>query len=239
MKDACPECGDEYKALAQHWRYSPEHRPDFSDYQKEVITGVLMGDGNIDSHTGGRPRLRVTSITKPYLDLLDDILGIHSLGVELKTTAEEAVERNIETGFSPNADVNDYSDLYELRTRNSPNLEQFSNWYDSGHKIWPDVELTPTILKHLYVCDGSLNKTSGQVHISCSNELDRKNKLEQRFESAGLQINNWNDKVRDVNGYEGTVSTSLVINKSNTDEFFEYIGQPLPGFEYKWPERYK
>lgn len=239
MSDTCPECGTEYKSLGGHWRYNPDHRKEFNDYQIEVITGVLMGDGNIDSLTSKNPRLRVTSVNRKYLEYLDSILGIHSLGIELKSTAEESAKRNRQTNFSPDADKSDYSDIYELRTRNSPNLKEFSEWYSTGEKIWPEVSLTPEILKHLYCCDGSLGKSSGQVHISCSNEIDNKEIVEDMFSSEGLNVDNWNDKVRDVNGYEGTISTSLVINKSNVGEFFNYIGDPIPGFEYKWPEEYK
>lgn len=239
MTDTCPSCENHYKALGQHWRYNPTHKPNFTEYQKELITGVLMGDGTINTNTNANPRMRVTSITKDYLEYLDEMFGVHSLGVNLKTTAEEAVDRNIKTEFSPNAKVENYSDLYELRTRNNPELSEFADWYSSGKKKWPDIKLTPIVLKNLYVCDGSFNHRKSQVHISCSNEIDNKQKVENMFSRAGLSIDNWNDKTRNVNGYEGSTSTSIVINKSNHKKFFDYIGQPLPGFKYKWPETYK
>lgn len=198
-----------------------------------------MGDGNINSTNGSNPRLRVSSINKQYLNHLDNVFGVHSLGVNLKQSASESALRNRKTDFSPDAREENYSDLYELHTRNSPELNKFQGWYNDNGKTWPKVELNRTILKHLYCCDGSFNNRTRQVHISCSNERDEKDKVEEMFGSVGINVDSWNDKVRDVPGYEGSISTSLVINKSNIDNFFKYIGNPVSGFEYKWPEEYK
>ena len=87
-KVECPECGDEYQTLGTHWYYNESHRPELTDYQKEVITGLMMGDGSLNRQQGENPRLVVGMITKEYLEELDEIFGCLSTGVRLKTTTE-------------------------------------------------------------------------------------------------------------------------------------------------------
>lgn len=47
----CPECCDEYEHLGQHWHYSPSHRPELTQKQKEITVGLVMGDGSINDES--------------------------------------------------------------------------------------------------------------------------------------------------------------------------------------------
>jgi hypothetical protein len=44
-RQTCPDCGESFKSVGHHWRYSPSHRPDITSKQKEILTGLVMGDG--------------------------------------------------------------------------------------------------------------------------------------------------------------------------------------------------
>lgn len=236
----CKECGDSFSRIGSHWYYNPDHRPPLTDEQKEIISGVLMGDGWI--HTQDyTPSLQIKSVTPEYLSWLDSKFGTLGTSVRLSITAKENAQKSRDSDFSPNANREDYSDVYKWNTRCHPELEEFESWYDSGEKVWPkDLELTPMVLKNLYVCDGTFdnNGTSFRILISCSNEKNNKEKVDSIFSNAGFEIGNW--KVGDsyVDKYPNKKNVKIEFTANTTSEMFEYMGKPIPGFEYKWPERF-
>lgn len=231
MSNKCPECGESFKALGIHWRKGGCNHPPFTKEQDEIITGLVMGDGCINLTTK-TPRLQINMTSKEYLIHLDDIFGILSTGVTLHQTAKERANQNNESGFHPDADEKNYKDAYWLQTRSHPGLSKFADWYESGKKVWPDdIELSPTVLKHWFVGDGSWHNTSGQnyIRIAMSNEKENVEKVSQYFTDCGLPQPNFQ-----TNGEYCAASFTV----SESVELWEYMGEPLPGFEYKWPDRY-
>jgi hypothetical protein len=233
----CPFCGKSYERLGRHWTENPQHHPSFNEKHHAVTTGVLMGDGSI-SRDSDNPRLVVKMTNKEYLEYLSNIFGILSLDVKLDKTASEAARRSKERGFSDVACENNYSDLYSLQTRRSVKFKPYTEWYDGGDKIWPkDIELSPTVLKHWYVCDGSLQKRDSEhgfrMTIALSNERGNRRKVEQMFERANIPVPcNWDERKRD----SGRWDVNIYWRNEQTRELIEYMGTPLPGFEYKWPK---
>lgn len=239
MKEVrCPECGNNYEAMGIHWNSSPTHRPNISKYQKEVITGLLMGDGSINrSHK--TPFLEVNMTSKNYLKYLDDIFGILSTGVKYRISAKNMAKKDRERGFNSEAKEENYSDQYRLKTRSHPELQQFANWYSTGEKVWPaDIELTPTVLKHWYCGDGYwFNKNNQKsIRMAMSNEIGNENKINEIFTNVGLPQPSTYSSSERKDGSK-TFSASFTVKSSNT--LFEYMGKPLPDFEYKWPEEYR
>jgi len=150
-KVECPECGEKYKQLGQHWTGSCS-APQLTKQQYDIVVGLLMGDGNL-RRNGKNPHIKIVMISPNYLEYLDEMFGCLGTGIRLTQTAAESAKRNRDSGFSPNAKEENYSDLYQWRTRSLPELHDF-NWYKTGKKVWPeDIELTPTVLKHLYCGD--------------------------------------------------------------------------------------
>lgn len=228
MEDICPECDGKYKKLGCHWRYNPDHRPSFTDYQRDVITGLLMGDGSLN-RSSSNPHLGVQMITPNYLQYIDQIFGCIGTGVKFSMTAAESAERNRDSGLRPTANENDYSDVYRWQTRCHPELHEF-NWYKTGEKVWPeDIELTPTVLKHWYCGDGhwANNAQNSCVSIAMSNEMENKDKINKYFRKVGLP---------EPSNYIGCKAE---FTKEQSHKLWEYMGEPLPDFEYKWPERYR
>jgi hypothetical protein len=236
-KVACPECGEKYENLGQHWRYNPSHRPSFTQHQEEVITGLIMGDGYIDTHNKN-PLIKCGMISQNYLEYIDSVFGCLGTGVSLQITAKESAKKSRDRGFSPNAKAENYSDLYRWTSRTHPELEEWANWYSTGKKIWPeDIELTPVVLKHWYCGDGCWRNTDSKNYISIamSNEIENQDKVTQIFENVGLPApSNYNISERK----DGSKKCNAEWTVEQSKELWEYMGEPLPDFEYKWPEQY-
>lgn len=222
----CKQCGVEYESIGSHWSHSSIcSHPELTDYQKSVTTGVLMGDGTINKSVGN-PRLVCTNNIREYLEFLDSVVfPVVGNGVRIMRTAEEGAKHNRDRGFRPNAKAEDYSDHYRWLCMRSPEFKVFSEWYSADGKVWPeDIDLNPVSLKHLYVCDGNLSP-HGNIRISMVNERENKDKVEKYFEDIGFGVHSWVD-------YDNVCYAKFSIGKS--EDMLEYMGDPIPGYEYKW-----
>lgn len=233
MSELCPNCGTESEWLSQHWNRSADcDFPELGDHRHEIITGVLMGDGYLARHSKNA-HVVVQMTTPEYLCWLDSEFGIFSTGVRKTNTSEEMEKRARKTNSRGNVNTGEYSDVFELSTRTHPELNRYREWYSSGEKCWPEVDITPTVMKHLYVCDGNYdnNKSHNRVRISMSNEIQNMNKVKRIFDRSGITIGHFDTSERK----DGSSRCLAVIPKAEKQGFFDYIGTPLPGFEYKWP----
>lgn len=234
--DTCPDCGRTFKAFSQHWRQSDCEYPSLSEKQKEILKGIVMGDGYVDCRHDN-PYVKCKMITEEYLEYIDKQFGILSNGVDFVATAEEQAKQNRKSGNRPNAKTENYSDVYEWRSRSLPELGMFDSWYSSGEKVWPeDIELTPTVLKHWYVGDGHWydNARNKMIQIGLSKEVDNRKKIESMFSRGpGIEIDNWKVTERK----EGWTDCTVEFYGESSERLFDYMGEALPGFEYKWPEK--
>jgi hypothetical protein len=234
----CTECGNEYKQLAQHWRHSPSHRPNLTQKQIEVTTGLLMGDGSIRNRHKSY-YLKTAMISPNYLKYLDKLFGCLGTGVKLKSTAEESAKQIRNSGCNENAKKENYSDIYRWQTRSHPKFNEFYEWYSSGKKVWPEnIELTSTVLKHLYVGDGNYKNSGSNNHIriAMANEVENTEKVSQYFTNAGLpEPSNYSICERK----SGAKTCNAAWTKRDSHTLWDYMGKPLPDFEYKWPEEYR
>lgn len=225
----CPLCGSEYQNLGSHWHRSAScEYPELTDYQHEIVTGLLMGDGTLhmsDKSAG----VKVECIEPEYLRYLEEQFEHYARNVWLSKSASESAKGAVESGLVDSANPNNYSDVWTFETRQTPKLDQYRSWYSSGSKVFPDdIRLTPTVLKHWFVGDGTFNSTNSNfyIYISSVNEEQNKEKVESYFEQTPISIDTWES-------YTG--STFMRFNKDNAERLFEYIGEPVPGYEYKWP----
>lgn len=236
-KETCPECGEEYQRVSQHWRHNPSHRPSFTQHQKEVIIGLLMGDGCI-STSNKNPYIISNMISKNYLEYVDNIFGILGNGVKLSKTAKQSAEEDRNSEFNRNAEPQNYCDVYYWQSRSHPELLEFVKWYSSGEKIWPNhIELTPTVLKHWYCGDGTWETrgTSNCISFAMANEVDNTEKVTKMFENVNLPPpSNYNKSQRK----NGSYKCNAVFTVEGSKELWDYMGEPLSDFKYKWPEKY-
>lgn len=235
MTDVCQQCSTEYESIGQHWSMSSGcSYPSFTNNQREIITGLLMGDGTINRSKEYNPFLKSDMVSQNYLQYIDKELNVFGNGVSLYRTGKENAQVTCESGFSPTAKSENYSDVYRWYSMRHPELQEFSDWYSSGEKVWPtDIELTPTVLKHWYCCDGHWDNSGARnsIQISMANEAGNTEKVDVMFQNAGLPApSNYN-----TSGLKCTAQFTV----EQSEELWKYMREPLPDFEYKWPEEYR
>jgi len=239
MPKVCNQCGNEYQKIGNHWvqNSSCSHKK-FTDYQREIITGLLMGDGWVGNSSGENPQLQVEMTSPNYLQYIADKFGILGSGVRLTKTAAESAENARQSGANPNSREENYSDKYRWVSISHPELHEFNDWYGSGEKVWPkDIQLTPTVLKHWYCGDGYWRNLQSQncIEISMSNEVESTRKVSRMFEDAGLPSPS-NYVIFERKDGRKDCDAQFTVDQSK--ELWEYMGEPLPDFEYKWPQGY-
>lgn len=172
-------------------------------------------------------------INRRFLRWYDDRMGYLTTGVRLVHTADELAESNRESGFSPDADSEDYHDMYTVRTRAHPYFNELREWYRSGEKRFPDdLTLTPRRAKFWYASDGYLDIGRWgrpRAEIKARNESDRTEFLLELFREQGFDPLYTRNEIR--------------FTCDDTEELIEWMGESPPGFEYKWEldsrERYR
>jgi len=217
-EEKCPYCGEEYFNLSRHWSSSPSHRPNYTEKQKEIMIGSLMSDGWIcDRNEGRKNRFQCEMIKRKYIEHLKNIFGVLCNDIT-------------------KIDKEENQDIYRLTWKPHDFIDKLSEWYSTGEKVWPKIELTPTILRHYYVGDGSLNKRGGsnvrpRVHLGMANESGNEEKINSIFSMFSEE--DYTISTRQVDDDFETMD--VVFTVDGTEKFFDYIGeQELSGFEYKW-----
>jgi len=226
----CTQCGREYEKIATHWSMSSCSYPKLTEYQADIVSGVLMGDGCIDA-CRNNCRLVVAMANKDYLEFLHEELKPHTSSMWKEYGSEEAAERMRENGFRPNANKKDYKPVWRFITKQTPEFNEYRSWYNGSEKQFPkDINLNHTTLKHWFVCDGTLDISNScpLASISLNNERGNKEKICSLFDKTPINDYVWAEYDTDV---------EIRFNKQGTKTFFDYIGDPISGFEYKWPDK--
>ncbi len=225
----CPACGTGYKSLGSHWRYSPDHRPAITSHQDNVVRGLLMGDAWLNRNHKNAI-LAISCTEKEYLEYLDRIFGVLGTNVYQIRSAEKSAKISRDSGLNENASVDNYETLYHWQTRSHPDLNEYRSWYSDQGKVWPDdIEITPTVLKHWYCGDGSLHP-DGYISINVSNESGNESKLKGLFSNANLPTPTITEyQVRDNHR-----KCSIRWGVDDSEELFDYMGEPPQSYEYKW-----
>ena len=84
----CDVCGSEFAHVSKHWRNSDCGYPNLTNYQREVIIGLLMGDGYVSHEDDNKmPLMQVGMVTKKFLEYLDSkVFPKLGTGVSLSIT---------------------------------------------------------------------------------------------------------------------------------------------------------
>jgi len=232
MSYICPDCENEYQRIGQHWSLGSCQYPELSGEQEEILVGLMMGDGTLARSQKGTPRIQANMTNVDYLNHIDSKFPNLSAGVTQVYTAEENALRDRESGFNPDASADDYSDTYRWSTVTADTFDMFTDWYQNGDKLWPERPFTETSLKHLYCCDGYRHDSGSHnnITIAMNNESDNTDKIDRMFEDAGLPTPSW--QVYEKNG---RTDVTARFTKADSRLLWDYMGEPLPGFDYKWP----
>jgi hypothetical protein len=214
--------------ISKHWLFGNTcDYPKLTDYEREVFTGILMSDGSID-RTHNYPRINIDMTTKEYLDwLYSDFQPLFTPPRQIMT-AEESAQHAVNQGLVEEANGDNYSPVYRIRTRSMPAFEEFESWYnESGEKIWPKENITITTFKHLYVGDGNFDThhSSGRIRITASNESENMDGVVKMFRESELPTPK-TFRGRDI---------QFTVEQSK--QLFNMMGEAPPGFGYKWPDK--
>lgn len=222
-EERCPYCGNWYKRLSLHWTSSDCQHPPISQYKMGLLKGLMLGDGSMHN-TDGYFQCKMSN--KTFLGWLCTELGWLVSDLRKKKTAVEAA-KSVRNGLGRNTKAKDCVDYYAAFSRTHPQLQRFSEWYSTGEIVFPaDLQLTPTSLAMWYVSDGGLDWSNGaagvMIKFTSLNESERPQAIESMLEGCGFTVQH------------GKSSKNFHIPHREIDDFFEYIGDPVPGFEYKW-----
>lgn len=221
-RDVCPSCGNDYQRIGTHWTMSSCEHPPISEYKKELLTGLLMGDGCIDGPEGGNSRMQVFNISIRFLEWLSDELGWLTTSISMKRTAEETA-RNARETLGRETSVEDAHDYYCLSIRTHPWFDTLRAWYGDGGKAFPtDLEPSPNLFKMWYVSDWCVhwNNANPSLQVDSANEQERPEAIENVLDTAGFEVTQSGKNFR--------------LLTADTERFLDYIGDPVPGIEYKW-----
>jgi hypothetical protein len=214
----CPFCGKSYKQIALHWRGKKCNRPSFTDEQIEIMSGLLLGDGDIKPGTDGSIfRLRMTN--KPFVEWVSSKLSPLSRGVFLSQNSTKQKESALRAELEGVTEDSDFKDLYGIRTVTHPQINQLRDWYSSGKKRYPD-SITEEMLRMWYVTDG--NKHPYGMRITCDAQKDVKEDVIDMIKEIDYIENPSFNK-------DGTIT----ITADESREFMRNTEAPS-GFEYKW-----
>lgn len=228
----CKQCSSSYSSIGQHWSKSSKcNFPDLTNYKKNILRGLLMGDGSIcKQKKSWTPRMKCRMTNYEYLEYLDNTFDRLSNGVHKSKTGDQMKEQAQDRLFGDWSNASEFSDVYRWSTVTHPWMDELHSWYDSGVKVFPEsISLNSTILKHWYVCDGSIGK-SNNIRITICNEWENKDKIRSYFSDIGFEVSNWDDREINDRRY-----CSVCFTKEQSEKIFKYMGEPLPGFGYKWP----
>ncbi len=219
----CPNCGEQFERLGLHWYHGTCPYPEIDDDTREMLVGLLMGDGSIPDNEANSI-FHLPMINRTFLEWFDREMGVLTTGVTLKKTAAELATRNRESGFSPNAEAENYHDMYTVWSRTHPLFNELHGWYDSGEKRYPsNLDLTTTTVKFWYVSDGYLDVGQWgrpRIEIKARNERPRSDTLVSLFEAVGFSPTYRRHELR--------------FTCDETEELIDWMGDPPHGFEYKW-----
>lgn len=193
------------------------------DMKKEILKGLLMGDGTIGKTANEkRNNLEVEMTNRDFLDWTADQLGDLVSSVRKSRVAEDIAEKNRRHGYTVNEeDIEDEHVLSTVTTDFTTRMRD--KWYPEGEKKFPDdLELSPLSTKIWYVCDGSLVQNEHCVIYSC-NERDRPEFMKSLFNNTPFNPS-----------FSLTGGGGLQFTRSESREFLDWLGEPVPGYEYKW-----
>lgn len=219
----CPNCHKEFINMGRHWGSTNCKYPELSDYQKDLLRGILMSDASIQFGTNNNLKIKMTceEFLEWFADELSEICP--NRYPTLQQTSEEAKENSQKFFGDAVREDSAYNEKYQILTRSHPFMNEFDDWYKTEEKRYPldDLNLTPTVAKMWYCGDGTLDKTKRRVSIACTNEKDRIDDVADLIRKQGFDVNTTSDE-------------RIRVPNRDTPEFLDWMGEAPPDFEYKW-----
>lgn len=197
---------------------------DLSDHHKQIIEGLLLGDGSVIRQKRDRTaKLSVRTTEKLFADhiVLSFPLSINVYSYQPKTTIIRGKECRCKENYKVESKVD--NSLNEFREK----------WYLDGVKVIPsDLELTPVSIRYWFYGDGTssfMNSHKSVVLVFYTNSFlysECEFLQKQLLEKTGVYFN--------INSDRGKPILKVSSRKAAFD-FFQYIGEcDVDCYKYKW-----
>lgn len=239
-KYICPDCNVPQKNPSQHLTKSDCKRPEISEIQQEMLKGLVMGDGSINHHSKNWT-IQWGSINKEFMDWFN--WRMEDIGIEVREVKRSLEEIRNSWGESYDFSEEEIKDMnfhkiFRWGTISHPEINtMFSEWLKNGKKKFPEgIEISPINLCIWYCGDGGLNWSGDRcssARITTVNESENIYSIVSSLERVGLNPNIYQDE-REGSFNNPHTHTSISFSGDGMEEFFDYIGSPPPGMEYKW-----
>jgi hypothetical protein len=217
-KEQCPFCREWYSQVSNHWTKSSmcDHPP--ITYRKvQIIKGLVLGDGSLN-YQSKNIGVVITNTNLTFMEWLKTEMGW------LVGRLEKM--KNVAQGFDVDPDYH----MYQMSTRKHPQFSPFVSWYDDdeGFTFPQNISLSPMLLKMWYVSDGSLqhsgNSDMASVKISINHDSDVRERVKKAFREVSFDVSSRSNQ-------------EFALGIEDSQRFLNFIGDPVPGYEYKWENR--
>jgi len=213
---SCPDCGNTYSGLTQHWRMSGCEFPEYTDGQIKIVEGLLFGDGTIYKRDGQNAVFQIGSSQKTFLKHLQSFFGVLAGKVSLSESASDIASRN------NSESIENCRDHYKLRlTANEQITNLYYKWYPNGKKKIPDgISIDDELFKYWYACDGSLKDThTGSPTVGIAN--------------VSMDSDRVSELISTIGGLRNNSGNWFTLYTSDGQRYLDRT-KPVPGYEYKW-----
>ena len=187
-----------------------------------ILNGELLGDGSLRCEWGFQGRYKHDNKHKSY------IVWLRNEFKKSKLPVGKIYER-LHSGAFSKRKVITYS-FYSGSTKQFGDL--YRKWYPNGKKIIPnDLKLNKLMLRHWYLGDGTLVKTSGR---------NKNNKCIKIYTDAFLKsdILRMIKQIRNLVGVSPTYQKSrnnIFIKNDEVKKFLDFLGRsPVKCYQYKF-----
>lgn len=185
----------------------------WSNTQKEILDGLILGDGNIHKKAG-KKSVYIFQLSCKHKEFCDHVISV--LPRELFPISQPYEVVRVRSG-------KEYK-WYNIASRHDDYIaEQYSRWYPNGTKCIPsDLVITPTVLKYWYLGDGSYSSRIVSIRCMSFAKEDIDEIVLPQLHKMGLPFKYWS-------------SGSIGLRKRYGWRFFEIIGGcPVDCYRYKW-----
>lgn len=179
-----------------------------SNELKQRINGELLGDGCLIKRSVYSCFV-FTNKNKDYIDYVSNVL----IDIPHKIGKNTYYHKNWKSYYTINT----------LKTHCSIEFTELEKvWYKNRKKIVPDIEISPNLVLHWYMGDGTLPK--GKFAVFCSDCFERK--------EVEMLISKLNKEIGIKSSY---YSGRIFVPKTSVPLLLEYIGNPpFNSISYKW-----
>lgn len=172
--EKCHDCGEAFKRAGTHWARSGCSYPEYTTCQKEIVRGLLLGDGRMD-HGG----IEIGSTSLKFLEWV-----AYEMGFECKNPS-----------FVHVTDAG--SDYYALRIRKHPYIERFADWAGIPSNSYPpEIRVTPLVMAVWYAGDGYYHPETKCAEIGVTaTSAGRESVLDGYLKQVGLKARIGHDRI--------------------------------------------